>query len=772
MSAKDHPQYEEEKERLDYTVDYIDKTLKATETFRRVYKGNVQQAMEGFDPEDASMGFVSMLVSEKLIHAAEKNYYNYQKAKAKPYFARIDFKRKDEDKINQLYIGKTSVMKAEDNEPLIVDWRAPVATLYYEGRLGDTSYEAEEGLQEGELLLKRQFTINEGELEKIFDIDITTNDELLQEALEAGAESRLKDIASTIQAEQNRIIRAPMYKPLIVQGVAGSGKTTIALHRIAYFIYNYEKTFDPENFLIIAPNSLFINYISEVLPELGVERVQQSTFMDFMNLLLGKKLKLKEDDKLMEIIHNRDNEDTDFMKWAAGFKGSMEFKDIIQSYIEDIEKNYIPEVDFKVGGKLLMKAGEIKRRFSEDLTVHPFQKRIEEIKKSFKGKLKLVQDNMFKALQDYYYESMEEVRRTVFDTEEKSRLITEIAKERDESLAKLTNDFNNAIKNYTSKCPQKTVEDYYIELITNPSKMQKYSKKKLAKDKLQYLADTAKELFKEDKYELEDYAGLVYLKAKIFGFDKKIKINSAVVDEAQDFSLFQIFTLKTVLNTGMITLLGDLSQGIHAYRGIDNWQEVLNKVFAEDECSYMTLEQSYRTTVEVMELANNIISKLGKEGIILAKPVIRHGEKPDIEEFKDKNELIETLEENLLAMKNAGYKSNAIICKTQKECEKVKRALDKRGNVKCKILSEKQRQYEAGIIIVPSHAAKGLEFDTVFIVNMDESYIQDELDIKLLYVAMTRTMHRLFVYHMENTIPILKDKISFKKMEINNTVRL
>jgi DNA helicase-2/ATP-dependent DNA helicase PcrA len=182
----------------------------------------------------------------------------------------------------------------EDQKLIIVDWRAPIANMYYESRLGDASYQCPDGKISGTLSLKRQFSIEKGRLEEIFDIDITTNDQFLQSYLGASADNRLKDIVSTIQAEQNRVIRANMERPLIVQGVAGSGKTTIALHRIAYLIYNYGKSFVPENFMIIAPNRLFLNYISEVLPELGVERVKQTTFEDFAREVIHEKYQIKD----------------------------------------------------------------------------------------------------------------------------------------------------------------------------------------------------------------------------------------------------------------------------------------------------------------------------------------------------------------------------------------------------------------------------------------------------------------------------------------------
>ena len=283
-----------EQERLTLTKSHIEKTLKNVEAYRRQYKENIKDAMSELDTQESSQNYINVMVNTQFVEIANKNYDKLVKALKKPYFARIDFREKGSEKDEQFYIGKTSILKDNEFTPLVVDWRAPVSNLYYEGRLGTTTYESEGEMYEGELLLKRQITIEDGHLVNIIDVDITTNDAFLQASLEASADQRLKDIASTIQAEQNRVIRASMRRPLIVQGAAGSGKTTIALHRIAYFIYTYEKSFNPENFLIIAPNRLFINYISEVLPELGVEKVKQTTYIDFIFECLGFKLKLEE----------------------------------------------------------------------------------------------------------------------------------------------------------------------------------------------------------------------------------------------------------------------------------------------------------------------------------------------------------------------------------------------------------------------------------------------------------------------------------------------
>lgn len=754
MSSKNHSDFKQEKERLEYTIDYIEKTLEATDAYKTLYKGNIKQAMIELDYLDSSLSYINVLINTKFMEVAEKNYDNYKKAKAKPYFARIDFKKNGEEKINKIYIGKTSLIQAENNEMLVIDWRAPIATLYYEGRLGETSYETQNTVEEGELLLKRQFTIENGKLEGIMDIDITTTDTFLQASLEANAESRLKDIATTIQGEQNKVIRAAMNKPLIVQGVAGSGKTTIALHRIAYFIYTYEETFDPENFLIIAPNNLFIKYISDVLPELGVERVKQSTFIDFICNLLGKTYKLaNSDDKLISIIQGCEDENNNIL-WDVAFKGSMEFKDIIDGYVKDIEYNFVPSKDFMLQERVLITKEEIERMFLEDLKYYPLYKRINEIKKSLNYKLKLVKKDLLKEIEEFYDKQIEEVREDIEDPEERKLKVTDLADQRDKRLKNVTNEMKMVVKKFLSEFPEKSLYEYYENLFTKENIFE-YALKEMDEEKVSYLCRNSRELLQKKQMELEDLAPLVYLKHKIFGFEKKIEVNSVVIDEAQDFSLFQFYVLKSIVNTSMFTLLGDLSQGIHSYRAIKSWEELLEKIFDKEESNYMTLVQSYRTTIEVMLLANEVIKKLNREGIVLAKPVIRHGKKPERKSFKNEKELIDSLEHQIQKVKDENFKSISIICKNVEECKYVKKILDKSGKIHSNLLDEKQQEYEAGVIIVPSYLAKGLEFDVVFIVSINEEYKDNELDIKLLYVAMTRTLHRLFIYHKEKTLTLL-----------------
>ena len=285
--------------------------------------------------------------------------------------------------------------------------------------------------------------------------------------------------------------------------------------------------------------------------------------------------------------------------------------------------------------------------------------------------------------------------------------------------------------------------------------IEQYSIEKLEVDRIKYLCKYSKELLDQKKIEFEDLAPLAYLKHRIFGFEKKITIDSVVIDEAQDFSLFQFYALRKILNTEMFTLLGDLSQGIHSYRAIKNWDEVLKHVFTT-KSNFMTLEQSYRTTIEIMNLANEVLKQFSDPNIVLAKPVIRHGKKPQIKSFDSVNGLITQVENQIQGLENEGFKSIALICKTADECIKLKKYLDKNKNIQGHLLKGEDERYEAGVVVVPSYLAKGLEFDVVLIINLEEKYLDYELDIKLLYVAMTRPMHQLYILHMKNTMPLIE----------------
>ena len=752
MSAANHPAYKQELERCRYTLEYVEKSLeRALEKRNKIGNEleNVKRHMSG----DSSADYTSIIVNTMLHDSLALKVKNLYTARSKPYFARIDFQETGANKIENLYIGKMSLARDEDQEIIIVDWRAPISNLYYEGRLGTSSYICPDGTIEGELQLKRQFTINDGKLEEIFDIDITTNDEFLQTYLGANAENRLKEIVSTIQEEQNQIVRAPMWKPLIVQGVAGSGKTTIALHRIAYLIYTFEKSFEPENFMIIAPNRLFLNYISEVLPELGVERVKQTTFEDFALELIGKRFKLTDaNDKLnMFVNHNSTKEQIShnrLVRQTSVLKTSMYFKDIIDEYIKKIELSFIPKNDIMLGTKVIFSYEEINNLFLTQYGMWPIAQRMNEIKKSITTRLKVSKEQFISQIELECDRKVAKLRVSISDVNERQELIKKAFEKRDRVLGKIETISKTLVKEYVESLPKLSPYQYYRDLMEDPDTLNRIASKYTDHEVCEFARQYTLNILNKKTLELEDLAPIIYLKYKIYGINEKIPVRHIVIDEAQDFSAFQFYVLKKIVKDSSFTILGDLCQGIHSYRGVREWAEIVNNVFEGKKCEFLTLEQSYRTTVEIMEAANNVIEKLEDNDLFKGKPVIRHGEPVELIQMDDVRMVAEAIIQKIKEAKKQRYKTIAVICKTMEECEQMLPLL-KKADKNISIITGNEKEYKSGIVIVPSYLSKGLEFDVVLLSNANnQNYTGNELDIKLLYVAMTRPLHKLCLYYV------------------------
>ncbi|HEX3045977.1 MAG TPA: UvrD-helicase domain-containing protein, partial [Bacillota bacterium] len=574
--SEHHPAFPEELARLDYTLKYVHKSLETTD-------GDLKQAdqlvtrLNRQVTSDNSQGYIDLMVNTVIRDGLFLKLRNLHTASQKPYFARIDFAEEGKSGAEKLYIGKMCLIREEDQQLVIIDWRAPVANLYYEGRLGETSYVCPEGEIRGELSLKRQFSIEGGALQQLFDIDITTNDEFLQSYLGANADNRLKDIVSTIQAEQNRIIRANLNTPLIVQGVAGSGKTTIALHRIAYLIYNYNQAFQPENFMIIAPNRLFLNYISEVLPELGVERVKQTTFEDFAAEVIGEKYKLRDaNEKLVEFVNHNTNQElrqkNEMVKQAAAFKSSLDFKAILDQYIAIIEKNLLPEQDLKLEQWNFFTQREIDELYFRDYRDWPAYRRLDQLKKHFTKRVKERKDAYCAKLQEECNLKVDQIKLAMPDSEIRQRFIVQTIDRKNEKVQKLDEFARTCVKSYFSALSPKSVLQYYKSFISDPIYFETLAENRVPEELRAFIREQTMANLRAGFLETEDLAPVLYLKGRLYGLAEKIKVKHIVIDEAQDFSIFQFYTMKQVIKDSTFTIFGDLAQGIHSYRAITDWE--------------------------------------------------------------------------------------------------------------------------------------------------------------------------------------------------------
>lgn len=439
MSKEVHPEFQHEKNRLAYTKKYIEKIIKAAEENQGKYKENIKQAMIDLDYLDSSLSYINILTNSKFLEMATSELDALKRIKNKPYFARINLKTEGQTFENVYYIGKTSLYDKSTQEPIIVDWRSPIANVYYDGRLGEVTYESNDGTVKGYLSLKRQFQIEDGKLIDFEDVDLTTTDELLQKSLSGKADQRLTEIVSTIQAEQNKVIRADLTRPIIVQGAAGSGKTTIALHRISYFIYHFADKFKPEHLMIIAPNKMFIGYISAALPELGVDKIRQNTYIDYVLQCIGKKIKIVDPDQKLIAFINHEYENEKMVKWLSRFKGSLTYKKLIDHYLKDIRNELCPKEDFKLERFRLTSGKRLKKLFIKDYNYLPFYQRIEKIKNVLKSELKHKKKTILSKIEKTYDDALEKAlyhmkdaskrkKRVVLLMDQKEQLLDQIKK--------------------------------------------------------------------------------------------------------------------------------------------------------------------------------------------------------------------------------------------------------------------------------------------------------------------------------------------------------
>jgi len=656
-----------------------------------------------------------------------------QKTSNKPYFARIDFKNDSSNIVDQCYIGKVGVVD-EDNKIVTVDWRAPIASMYYDSNIGKASYEAPGGTYTGELLVKRQYDIENGILNGYQDVDTVSNDEILKPYLGVNADNRLKNIVSTIQAEQNEIIREKLFSNLIIQGVAGSGKTTVALHRIAYLVYNNIQNIKPEQYLVIGPNKFFVNYISGVLPDLDVNNVSQLTFDEIIRVLLGEKLILISDEnKLIRSI-----EEPNKLTFER-LKVSIDYKNALDKFIDDYDKTIIPDEDFKIKGYKILSKNIIKKVYDEikndkvvDYSV--ISKRIERACLVLEKYIHEKTTSILSSVHSRLRENIDSLSKEEIEKERKNVIYIE---------KELKNNCSQSLKKYFSNSRPKILNLYttFLKDINSYIPIEPYDIEKDIKN------------IKSKKIEFEDLAALLYLNYRFYGSGKFEKIRHAVVDEAQDFGEFNFYSLKQLMPNATFTIFGDLAQSIYQYRGIRNWEEVINTTF-NGKCDMKYLLKSYRTTTEIMNSANNISSHIG---LNIAEPVIRHGLEVEYNIIKDNQIMYITEYINNFVKK--GYNSIAVICKDEEEANQINTLLNE-YNISASNITNSDTEYKGGICTITSYLAKGLEFDGVIISNASEERYNSSkvIDMKLLYVAMTRPLHELKVlYSGELVRPLQKE---------------
>lgn len=728
-----------------FEIEKNDKNLKdKIDSLRKQSKGKYNEELE---------------TKEKLYEITHKNLEKYQEAKEQPYFGRIDFREYRREK-EAFYIGKFGLGDMTTGDEKVIDWRSPLADLYYSGTFGDAFYRAPMGVVSGELSLKRKFLIRDSELKDAFDEGIneiilkSSNeegnsliDDFLRINLEESVSSKLKDVVATIQKEQNEIIRAEKNTALIVQGSAGSGKTTVALHRLAYLLYKYKEKLDGNDILVIAPNKLFLDYISDVLPDLGVSNVKQRTFEEIAFEILSIKGKaLTKDKKLSDILEEKDTKKLKFITNSSKLRGTILYKTLMDRYVKYMEIKDLDIEDIKVENYTLFVKKEIQRLYAEDMAHLALNKRKDEIKRYFNLKIDEKINSILEKIDFSYEYQIARVKKTMEDGIERRKKLIELYDERDSRKSELKAKSRESFEYYFSEWKQIDTGKLYMDFLNNEELFAEETSAKIPKEIIKYIRKELSSNFEKGIIDSDDLASMLYLKFKIEGVPDKYKYKHIVIDEAQDYSIFQIAVLKEMVLSNSLTIVGDIGQGIYYYKGIEQWEKLIDEVFKE-EATYVQLTQSYRSTVEIIEFANMVLMKQ-KNKLKPAMPVLRHGKTPEVLEFKTNREFGEKLDEIVAEVEKINKKSVAVIGRNYDECKKIKDHLKKYSNYNWDLIKDTDKNLKLEKIIIPSYMTKGLEFDCSVIYNCNkENYSDNELDKKILYVALTRALHLEYIFY-------------------------
>ncbi|MBR5380628.1 MAG: UvrD-helicase domain-containing protein [Clostridia bacterium] len=706
-----------EKAHLEETQSFIRaRTVRAEAELTQAYD-ELMQARSG-DPD-------RLPAREMLYYNAKTRLDGLRFALKKTYFTRVDF-TPDGGQKEVIYIGKHGVGDEDSAEQYVCDWRAPVANLYYSGQLGRVSYTAPDGSVQGEMSLKRQLEIDGGELKRVFDTDIVSQDAYLQQALSQATGNRLTDIVSTIQSEQNLVIREPLHKNLLVQGAAGSGKTTVALHRIAYLLYAFRDRLTPQRMLILAPSPLFLDYIRDVLPELGVENVQQGTFEGFFTDWLGLKQKLFKADEDVSLRDGR-------------VKGSRAFAERLDAFLDDYEKRFTVSDGLVFGPVRLFQREEIEHFIRVDEAGLPMKRRVEEFHKQLLKRTRAAARSITAWLRTETQRRAAALRQRLPEGEELSSRLRSLAA----SLDKRVKETEAEVKPFAEKCiralPSVDPVKVYAEFLKGiPASDAAWP---AAERTLGYL-EAGKKL------EYDDLAALALIFLRMRDMPP-VRFRHIVIDEAQDLSFMQYRALKACQKEATFTILGDTMQGLPGRRGVENWNVISEGVFG-GACLYRELTTSYRSTRQIMEQAFRAGSVYADCSRIR---VIRSGDACAFAACRTERERLETIADILRREAGPG-RTVAVLEKDGARAKKLAGKLP--AGLNARLLTGTLENFGPGVYVSSALDAKGLQFDAVVIADASKDvYAGDEESARVLYVAMTRALHRLYIVSGGEPAPFL-----------------
>lgn len=685
---------EEEEAQLAKVIGIAEQNLEQAKADIRLANEDLADLMETYDAKEAE-GLALWNNATAKLNAYQHGMARLEKARKKPYFGRIDFQDPRLSFLESYYIGRVGISD-EKAEPVVLDWRAPISSVYYENSTGPCSYTvSSEGTFSIDLKRKRTYEIENDHLKDFFDSDVVANDELLTKYLAKNKKAVLGEIIATIQQEQNLIIRRSPKTNLIVQGVAGSGKTTVAMHRISYILYNYEEDFRPEDFYIIGSNRILLNYITSVLPELDVYGIRQMTMEQLFIRLL-----YEDWDEEKYMVHTIDRADE-----KNSIKGGSGWFFDLENFCRTYEAEQIPREPLRLEktGTLLLNAEYIDNYCREQSTL------------SMEGKMCM----------------LNEILLAKFENEVSGKEVMFPAREKKALKRKYEKYFGDGKW-------RGSIFDLYLQFLEQQAEKGK-----------------AVEV-PENSFDVYDLAALAYLYKRIKENDPVREASHVVIDEAQDFGMMAYQVLHYCLRDCTYTIMGDTSQNIHFSYGLNDWEELKKLILTGTYDAFGVLRKSYRNTVEISDFANEIL-RHGDFAIYPVEPVLRHGTTVQKEAFADEAALLAAGVQKIKAWQEQGYETIAVVCRDEAEAAATARKLKKYVPVVEEDLET--AEFGEGVMVLPVAYTKGLEFDAVLLLDpTEEKYPENDGQVKLLYVAATRALHELAVLYTGKLTGILAKK--------------
>lgn len=751
--------------------------------------------------EDAAESIASMRQQAEVLSERERTHRQAAAALGKlkrlvksPYFGRIDFIERHERQGEAIYLGIAGFLDEQEDHYLVYDWRAPISSLYYDYAPGEVAFTTPNGMVEGQMLLKRQFVIRDSHIQLMFDTGVTIGDELLKQVLSRSSDSQMKTIVATIQKEQNRIIRNDKAQMLIVQGVAGSGKTSAALQRVAYLLYKHRDQLSSDQMVLFSPNPLFNHYVSTVLPELGEENMQQTTYQAYLEHRLGEEYDVEDSFTQLEYVLTRGrtsengeraqehisqgDEECAYNARLSGiyYKSSSEFLAVIHAYQERLMHTDMLFNPVKFREKKVLSAARLAERFYSYDPAIRLPNRLELMRGWILEQLELFAELELEeawveeeiellSSEEYHlaYLRLRKMERGQGDTfedfdQERVLLARDVIKEHLKPVRNAVKRlkfvdlrglygqlFREEIREAETMYEMKVGQGSLIENLGSPKQNKPPYWSAICERTLKELAQA--------RLPYEDATPFLYMMEAVCGFQTNGSVRHVIIDEAQDYSPIQLAYLKRLFPRCRMTALGDLNQAIYSHASAYSEIDPIAALYGPEQTEVIRLHRSYRSTRELVEFTRGIVP--GGDAI---EPFTRSGAKPRVIKVSDRGSLHSLLAAEIDRLLGEGYASIAIIAKTASESKLAHQALEPQLQVPLGLITKHSPTFESGVLVIPSYLAKGVEFDAVLIYDGSRHQYGHDNERKLFYTACTRAMHELCMFSLGEPSSFITDQ--------------